>query len=148
MEYTSRRRSSYRRGIRIIGIAFMAFAVLYMERAVTKGVSPVKAIGMAIAVVFFLVGFSYVKQSFGISAYDVTYIILPEHLKLLTHRGEVLLPYEKITSVTINQPRVDMDYYMIHILSGKYNLVMHVEGVGEKAQEMYDKLIEYTSRKT
>ena len=126
----------------------MAFAVLYMERAVTKGVSPVKAIGMAIAVVFFLVGFSYVKQSFGISAYDVTYIILPEYLKLLTHRGEVLLPYEKITSVTINQPRVDMDYYMIHILSGKYNLVMHVEGVGEKAQEMYDKLIEYTSRKT
>ena len=91
---------------------------------------------------------SYVKQSFGISAYDVTYIILPEHLKLLTHKGEVLLPYEKITSVTINQPRVGMDYYMIHILSGKYNLVMHVEGVGEKAQEMYDKLIEYTSRKT
>ncbi|MBO4998514.1 MAG: hypothetical protein J6D02_10990 [Lachnospira sp.] len=146
MEYTSRRNGTYRCGIRCIGVVFVIGAVAIIYHNIHSGITGLGAIGMAIALVFLLVGVAYVKQSFGISAYDLTYHILPEHLKLMTHRGEIIIRYEDITSVTINQPKVDMDYYMIHLLAGKYNLVMHVENAGELANQMYDALIQYTEQ--
>lgn len=144
LEYTSRRRRSYRIGIRIIGMIFTIGALAYLFHVMHTGVTGLRFITMAIAIVFLFVGVTYVRQSFGITAYDVTYKITPQQLELTTRNKNIAIPYDEVKDVSLSRVRPDMDYYMLHIITTKYNLIMHIEGQNEYAQTMYERLIEYT----
>lgn len=144
MEYTSRRKRSYRIGIRVIGMIFIIGALAYMIHVIHTGVTGLRFITMAVAIVFLFVGVTYVRQSFGITAYDVTYKITPQQLGLVTRNKKIAISYAAVKDVSLSRIRADMDYYMLHIVTDKYNLIMHIEGEGEYAKKMYDKLMEYT----
>lgn len=147
LEYTSKRKKSFRVSLRIYGVLFIAGGGWYLYHVFTVGMSAGRFITTAIALVFILVGISYLKQSFGITGYDLTYRILPEHLLLITAKGkEIIIPYDTITKVELTKPGKDMDYYMLHIISGKYNMVAHIEGEGELADQMYQQLLTYTEQ--
>lgn len=147
LEYTSRRRRSYRVTLRIFGLIFTVGGGWYLYHIFTVGMSVGRFITTAIALVFIMVGVAYIKQSFGITGYDLTYRLLPEHLLLVTQKGkEIVIPYDTIMKVELTKPGKDMDYYMLHIISGKYNMVAHIEGEEQLANEMYQQLLTYTGQ--
>lgn len=147
LEYTSRRRRSYRVALRIFGLIFTVGGAWYLYHVFTVGMSAGRFITTAIALVFILVGVSYIKQSLGITGYDLTYRILPEYLLLITAKGkEIVIPYDSVSKVELTKPGKDMDYYMLHIISGKYNMVAHIEGEEKLANEMYQQLLAYTEQ--
>lgn len=146
MVYTSRKKRSSRLGVRMLGFLFIIFALFYIVHYLLNGSAGIATIGFIIAIVFFMIGAIYIKQSFSDSAYDIVYKILPEYLELETHRGIKQISYDKIKDVRLSKVSEDMDYYVIHILTEKYNLVMHVVSESEKAKQMYQLLLEYTKK--
>ena len=147
MEFTSRKKRSTRIGVRILGCLFCLGAVIYILRTFKHGISGIAVVGLAIAFAFFVVGGMYLKQSFSVTAYDITYYVKPEYLELDTCRGRKRIDYKDIKDLSISQVSQGMDYYVIHILTPKYNLVIHILNEKEKAQNMYQLLLEFSGQK-
>ncbi len=121
------------------GVALI-FLLSYLKG--TKG--GISFIGVVISVVFVIVGFNYLKQSLWLSAYDLKYQVSPTGLILTTEKGkEIVVDYKDIKTVEAHSLKEGMDYFTLHIVTTKYNLVAHVEGRGNLAYEMRDAIREY-----
>jgi hypothetical protein len=131
-----------------MGVIFVVIAMLMLHSVFTGGISALRMLMTAVALVFLMVGVAYVRQSFGLTAYDVTYRILPQHLEVEGHGKHLTIPYKDIQKLDLKRVREDMDYCMLQIITAKFNFVMHIEGENQYAQEMYDKLLEYTNEYT
>ena len=147
MEHTSEKRRSSRIGIRILGCLFCFGAILYIVRSLNPNMTGFNYLRVVIATVFLFVGMTYVKQSFAITAYDITYYIKPEQFEMETYRGRKQIAYEEMKKISMSQVSGEMDYYVIHILAKKYNLVIHILGDKAKAQNMYQLLLEFSGKK-
>lgn len=144
MEYTSKRKASTRWIVRIWGVVFTAVGISMLARLFAGKVKSLPVLFGAVAVVFLFVAYSYIKQSFDISGYDITYRVDDDALHLDTVRGKKTVEYSDITQVILRHPEKNMDYYMVQIVTPKENLVMHVEGHEHIARSIYAKLLEKT----
>ena len=144
MEFTSRRKRTARLSVRFVGVVFAAGAVIFIIRTLSKQMSAGSVLLIMVAAVFLFVGCSYVMQSFNFTAYDTTYYILPDELKVKGHKKELTVAYDTISSVTLSKVGEDMDYYLLHIITPKQHFILHVENQEEYAKKMYDQLMDYT----
>nr|MCR4716734.1 hypothetical protein [Lachnospiraceae bacterium] len=137
LEYTNHRNKSYRYGLRMWAILFLVGAIAYLVSRVIYGVKGLHFFGIAAAVIFIYVGFMYMWQSFWLSAYDLTYQVLDDKLRLINHKGKVIdIDYSTVKQVDVIEIKEGMDYYTLHIVTEKHNLVAHIEGKGELANQM------------
>ncbi len=144
LEYTNHRSKSYRYGLRMWAILFIVGAGAYLFSRVIYGVKGLHFFGIVASVIFIYVGVMYMWQSFWLSAYDLTYKVEEECLKLITHKGkEVLIDYGDVKQVDVIELKEGMDYYTLHVVTKKHNLVAHIEGQGDLAKQMGDKIREY-----
>ena len=147
MEHTSRKKRSNRIGVRFLGCLFCLGAILYIIYALKKGITGIGVIGFVVAMAFVFVGLNYIKQSFAVTAYDITYYIKPEQFEMETHKGRKIIQYDDMKQISMSQVSAEMEYYVIHILAKQYNLVIHVLGEAQKAQDMYQLLLEFSGKK-
>ena len=147
MEHTSRKKRSNRMGVRFLGCLFCLGAILYILYSLKKGVTGIGVVGFVIAMTFVFVGLNYIKQSFAITAYDITYYIKPEQFEMETRKGKKIIQYSDMKEISMSQVSAEMEYYVIHILAKQYNLVIHILGEAQKAQDMYQLLLEFSGKK-
>ena len=139
MEYTVKKSKAGRIGYRITGAVFLVLGILGGVLAVR--VPSMKFLVIAVAAVAAFYGVYLLKASFRQQAYDITYEFTEEHIKLILHNGEKLLPYDEVSRVQWIEPSPDVDYVMIQIQSGKQQYVLHFTGKRAYAEKIYSYLL-------
>ncbi len=139
MEYTVKKSKAGRIGYRITGAVFLVLGILGVLLAVQ--VPSMKFLVIAVAAVAAFYGVYLLKASFRQQAYDITYEFTEEHIKLILHNGEKLLPYDEVSRVQWIEPSPDVDYVMIQIRSGKQQYVLHFTGKRAYAEKIYSYLL-------
>ena len=126
------------------GRFFMVAALIYLSHVIRVGISDAGYIGVVMGVVFLIVGFKYFTQSMMLTAYDLTYHVAPDGLRLTTEKGrEILVEYSDIKAVEAIALKNDMDYVILHIVTNKHKFDCHIEGRGDLAYDMRDTIREY-----
>ena len=139
MKYTVKKSKAGRIGYRITGAVFLVLGILGVLLAIR--VPPMKFLVIAVAAVAAFYGVHLLKASFRQQAYDITYEFTEEHIKLILHNGEKLLPYDEVSRVQWVEPSPDIDYVMIQIQSGKQQYVLHFTGKRAYAEKIYSYLL-------
>jgi hypothetical protein len=144
LEYTNHRNKFYRIGLRIWGALFAGASLLFLSSFIRSSKGGFSYVGIVICVIFVIVGFNYLRQSLWLTAYDLKYQVSPTGLILTTEKGkEIVVDYKDIKTVEAHSIKEGMDYFTLHIVTTKYNLVAHIEGRGNLAYEMRDAIREY-----
>ena len=145
LSYTVKKSKSARIGYRILGIIFLGLGVLGIILTAKMTAMRFLVIGVALMAAFY--GIYLLKSSFRLQAYDISYEFTEEHIKLITHKGEQLIPYDQVEDVQWVEPTPDLDYILLQIKIGKKQYVLHFSNKRQYAEKVFAYLLERVPNK-
>lgn len=140
LTYTVKKSKAGRWGYRILGIVFLLLGILGM--ILVWKIPAMQFLVIAVAAVAAFYGIYLIRASLRIQAYDITYEFTEEHIHLILHNGERVIPYTEVTGLQWIEPTPDMDYFMIQMRVGKQQYVLHFSNKRQYGERIFNYLNE------
>lgn len=83
-------------------------------------------------------GVFLIKETFKITAYDITYFFESDLIRMSTMRGERKLKYEDVDDIGLVVPSPDIDYIIIQIKTPKLQYVIPFIDNSQYGYKIYD----------
>lgn len=140
LSYTVKKSKSARIGYRVLGMIFLILGILGM--VLVWRLPSMKFLVIIVALMAAFYGVYLLRASFRLQAYDISYEFTEEHIKLNTHKGERLIPYDEVADVQWVEPTPDIDYILLQIKVGKQQFVLHFRSKRAYAEKVFAYLLE------
>ena len=140
LSYTVKKSKSARIGYRVLGFIFLILGILGIVLA--WRLPSMKFLVIIVAAMAAFYGIYLLRASFRLQAYDISYEFTEEHIKLTTHKGERLIPYDEVADVQWLEPTPDIDYILLQIKVGKQQFVLHFRNKRAYAEKVFAYLLE------
>ena len=137
MEVTVRKNKGTRIAYRMLGVLFSLAGIGAVIAAflIQRGIRVLLGLFGLIALYY---GYYLVKMSFRKQAYDITYQFLEEGIRIILHKGEVMLPYDEVLDVKIVIPDPDILYQVVQIKTKTEQYVLNFSGDEQRAKAVYE----------
>lgn len=135
LTYTVKKNKAGRISYRVVGLVFLLLGIAGV--VLVWQISSMRFLVIAVAMMSAFYGFYLIKASLRQQAYDITYEFTEEHIKLITHKKEQILPYDEVKGVQWIEPSPDVDYVMIQIEAGHQRYVLHFSNKRAYGEKIY-----------
>ncbi len=141
MKYTVKKNKWNRFAFRFVGLVFMIVGLVnligfYFNLVVGKKIAAV--ICAALVGICIIYGGYLIKETFKLTAYDITYIFEEEFIRIIGKHKERILMYENIDDACIVVPTKDMDYVILQIKVKKIQYILPFINNVEYGQRICD----------
>ena len=140
VSYTVKKSKSTRIGYRVLGFLFLILGILGI--VLVWRLPSMKFLVIIVALMAAFYGVYLLRASFRLQAYDISYEFTEEHIKLNTHKGERLIPYDEVADVQWVEPTPDIDYILLQIKVGRQQFVLHFRNKRAYAEKVFAYLLE------
>lgn len=140
LQYTVKKSKMTRIGYRVLGGIFLIIGMLGL--ILVWRLSAMRFLVIAVALVAAFYGIYLIRASWRLQAYDITYEFTEEHIKLILHNGEKIVPYDEVAHLQWVEPTPDLDYVLIQIRVGKQQFVLHFSNKRAYAEKVFAYLME------